>query len=292
MTPADSNTPPREMTDVNAARGGPVYRHLFAGMERFGVKESDICRLAFQCDASFIRESVVLTPMWEPDSFLPYTDKITPLAEFNYRKVWDVSLGDKKISFIRTGIGAPAVCHAVFALSASPCSTVLFIGAAGGIVPGIQVGDLIIPEYSVCGDGSCRYITTGSVKGNDCFGQKYYPNREISLTLSAAAKLVPHNENHRLHSGKTFSVDNLFAEFAHLEEILDLGCDTIEMETAALFLAAETSGIRAGALFSVSDNSFSGKSLYAGRTPEDEQRRSRARHHLIPKIILETLKRI
>ena len=101
-------------------------------------------------------------------------------------------------------------------------------------------------------------------------------------------KFVQKN-NVKWHIGKNFSVDTIFAQFSHLDEIRALGCTTIEMETAAFFKATEICNIAAGAIFSVSDNSIKRKSLYSGRTEEEMQYREKVRANYIPQIVIKSL---
>ncbi len=69
-----------------------------------------------------------------------------------------------------------------------------------------------------------------------------------------------------------------------------MGCNIIEMETAAAFRAAKTAAIPLTALFSVSDNTITNKSLISGRTKEEIQHRKFTRNTLIPQILLNTFK--
>jgi len=58
------------------------------------------------------------------------------------------------------------------------------------------------------------------------------------------------------------------------------------METAAAFRAAGLMGIPLAALFSVSDNTVTSKSLVSVRTPEEMEYRRVVRRDLFPEIIL------
>ena len=98
-------------------------------------------------------------------------------------------------------------------------------------------------------------------------------------------------QNHiRWHIGRNFSIDTIFAQFAYIDEIIGMGCNTIEMETASAFRAATISNISLAALFSVLDNTMLNKSLYSGRTLEDIKYRKEVQKNIFPEIILEVLK--
>ena len=86
--------------------------------------------------------------------------------------------------------------------------------------------------------------------------------------------------------GRTFSIDTIFAQFAHIESILNMNCNVIEMETAAAFRAAKLMEIPITAIFSVSDNTMTNKSLVSGRTEEEMEYRKFVRREIFPKIIL------
>jgi purine-nucleoside phosphorylase len=80
----------------------------------------------------------------------------------------------------------------------------------------------------------------------------------------------------------------VIAQFAHIDEIIKMGCNCIEMETAALFKASEICDIKAGAVFSVSDNTIIKKSLLSGRTKEEMEYRRYVRKNILTKIVLES----
>ncbi len=61
----------------------------------------------------------------------------------------------------------------------------------------------------------------------------------------------------------------------------------IEMETASAFRAAEIAGLKIGAIFSVSDNTVTNKSLISGRTESDRVYRRFVRNNLFPEIIIK-----
>ena len=89
--------------------------------------------------------------------------------------------------------------------------------------------------------------------------------------------------------GKVFSSDTIFVEYAHIDEFVNAGCNIVEMETATLFHTANVIGIKAAAVCNISDNTMANKSLYVGRTDEDQKKRSSVKKDIIPKIVLDVL---
>ena len=99
------------------------------------------------------------------------------------------------------------------------------------------------------------------------------------------AERICAEEGIALHRGRNFSIDTIFAQFSRIDEILALGCNTVEMETAAAFRAAELAGYRMAALFGVSDNTLQNKSLMGGRTDAERAWRKQVRATVFPRIL-------
>ena len=269
----------------------PVYHHLLDGLARFGSSAEDACLNTIGVPIKAIRRRVVLAPWWEPEIFDALGAEATYLSPSPAAptKVWDIKNGGFELTYIKTGIGAPQMTDVVLALGLTRCRNAVFIGSVGALDEGMSIGDVVIPECSVCGDGVSRYLTAGPLGESNPFGETSQPDARLNTRLLTCAKEICEKEDVSLHIGKTFSTDTVFAQFAHLDEILELGCDSIEMETAAAFRAARLAGIALAALFSVSDNTLRKKSLLSGRTPEELAYRSRVRRTVFPQILLKTL---
>ncbi|MDK0939151.1 hypothetical protein P5F42_09410 [Clostridium perfringens] len=97
------------------------------------------------------------------------------------------------------------------------------------------------------------------------------------------------DNNVSYHVVPNFSVDTIFAQFAHLDYIMKLGCKSIEMETAAAFKACSICNIPIAAIFNVSDNSIKNKSIYNGKTESELKYRKKVRNEIIPQIIYSLL---
>jgi len=83
-------------------------------------------------------------------------------------------------------------------------------------------------------------------------------------------------------------VDTIIAQFAHIDEIIGMGCNCIEMETSALFKSAEICSINAATVFSVSDNTILKKSLLSGMTEKEIDYEKNARRNTLTKIVIES----
>lgn len=266
------------------------YQDLICGIKKYGSSERDICFSCLGISPEQINEYIILAPWWEPD-IMPSLGKATYLKQ-SYNddaiKIWNIENNGFYITYIKTGVGAPVLMDIVLALGIAACKRVIFIGSVGSLDKDIGIGDIVIPEYSICGDGASRYISFNLLKGNDAFGSKAYPNEGLNKILLSNANEICAANKVKFHIGRTFSVDTIFAQYAHLDEIIEMGCNTIEMETASVFKAAELAQIPLAALFSVSDNTITNKSLISGRTEQEKAYRKQVRKDIIPQIIVKT----
>jgi purine-nucleoside phosphorylase len=266
-----------------------IYEHILSANRKYGIGFIDIVKSYFNCEPDEINETVIIAPSWYPDIFANQVDSITQVLYNHHLKIWNVVIKDKAITYIVTGVGAPKVIETVLTLGCTACENIIFIGSVGGLAKEFLIGDIVIPEYSICGDGSCRYLTNTRLSENDCFGQKYYPNKELYEKIVLRTELIAKENNVNWHIGKNYSVDTVIAQFAHLDEIIDMGCNCIEMETAVLFKSADICGIKSGAVFSVSDNTLLNKSLLSGRSKEEVEYRKFVRDTTLTKIVLDCI---
>jgi len=259
-----------------------IFKKITDGIYKYGSTPEDAFRGKIPCSPDLIREFVVIAPFWKPVMFADSFDDIIPLA---MDMAWDINAGSFKFTYIRTGIGAPRTGDTILALGLSKCKNVFFIGSAGALTSKMRIGDVIIPEYSITGDGYSRYLTSGTLKESDCFTEKVYPDTGLNNKLEEIVKNLSGADGVNIHKGRVFSIDTIFAQFAHIDEIKGYGCNCIEMETAAFFKASAVAGINAAALLQVSDNTVINKSLYSGRTKDEQMYRKNVRKRFFPKVI-------
>ena len=262
-----------------------IYQYLIDGNLKYGTEEKDICKSVIGCDRNTIKENVIIAPWWEPDKYDSSVQ--AELIVDGSIKVWEFSIKDKNYTYIKTGIGASVCTDVILALGCTKCQNIVFVGSVGSLSQEINIGDIVIPSCSICGDGVCKYLS----KNIDitCFGERNYPNGDMLRKVTNAANKICISNGVKWHVADNFSIDTIFAQFAHLDNIINMGAQVIEMETSAAFKAANISGISICAIFSVSDNSILKKSLYSGRTKEEQLYRSEVRQKIIPQIIYQVL---
>ncbi len=255
------------------------YNDLLEAHLKYGTTKENIIKKE---NYEEILTNVVIAPFWSHKMFINENIKIKQINNI----VYNIYGKDFEFSFIELKqVGAPAIIDNVLALGVTKCENLLFIGSVGSLDKNIKIGDIVIPEYSICGDGASRYLNKDL---KDELGVKEYPNKELSdLLLNITSKY-----NIQCHYVPNYSIDTIFAQFYHIDNILKYGAKVIEMETALVFKSALVAGIKASALFCVSDNTIIKKSLYSGRTDEENNYRHKVRNEIIPKIIIETIRQI
>jgi len=167
----------------------------------------------------------------------------------------------------------------ILSLGVTKCKNLVFLGSSGSLDENIKISDIVVPKYSICGDGASRYLNKNL---EDEFLKKEYPTKGFTNNLIDILK----NEKIKYHYVPNCSIDTVFAQFYHMDKLLKLGVKTIEMETAILFKCNELLNINVTALFCISDNTLLKKSLYSGRTEQEDEYRHKVRYEIIPKIVL------
>lgn len=255
-------------------------------LQRYNITSEDVARLYLRCDSDTIKPKVIVTPAWKVDIFEKHADSIKTVSE---GIVYEIEYRGQAVTLIRSGIGAPQTGDFVLALGCTPCRNIIFTGSVGGLHPSMDIGDLILSEKSICGDGFSRYLSA-EVKTQDCFFQAVEPDLKMTDVIKNHTLKVCQKDSIPLHCGTVFSTDSIIAQFFRLDYLVkNLNCIGIEMETSSVFKAAKLVGIRASALLQVSDVIPKSKSLFSGRTKEDKERRSHIREKTLTKVILESI---
>lgn len=254
------------------------YNDLLNSHLKYGTTSDDIIeRKGYEK----ILENVVIAPWWSHDIFDGLNFEVDQVND----KVFNFYSDDLSFSYIELKrIGAPGIMDYILSLGVTKCKNIVFLGSAGSLDESIKIGEIVIPKYSICGDGASRYL---NINLEDEFLKKEYPSKIFTNDLIDILK----ESNIKYHYVPNYSIDTVFAQFYHIDKILDLGAKTIEMETACLFKCCNLMNINATALFSISDNTILNKSLYSGRTDEENVYRHKIRYELIPKIIIDLFKK-
>lgn len=161
------------------------------------------------------------------------------------------TVSGEKVSVTSTGIGGPSAAIAIEELTACGADTFIRIGTCGGINMKVLSGDCIIATGAVRNEGTSREYAPIEYPAVSDF--------DVSTALVKACK----NLNLRYHCGVVQCKDSFYGQHSPermpvAKELLykweawkRLGVLASEMESAALFTAAASLGVKCGSVFHV-----------------------------------------
>lgn len=264
------------------------HQSLLSSMEKFGTTPEEICLNTLGVGADKIHENILLSPGWFPERMF-LTDEIEEIVQssplFQY-KIWNITHQNVDMTYVKTGFGAAVVMDVLLLLRLTErCKKILFVSSVGGLSEELGIGDIVLPVYSACGDGASRYLSDDFL--SDTFGEKQYADNRFFSILTRVTENVCGNNNVKWHFGKTFCTDTIVAQYNHLEKIVGMGYNSVDMESAAAFKTGGMLGMPIAALLNVSDNSVvDNKSLMNRRTDDEQKYRRFVGREVIPQIIV------
>lgn len=161
------------------------------------------------------------------------------------------SFRGERVAVVVAGVGPSTIGDAVYALH-RPGAACLYSGTCGGLAEGLGIGDDIVAQRAVCGDGYSLHLG-------------HTPFSTVAGDAAAVASLRDHLAERvgRVESGLTFTTSSVVREAdPDFWRRVDEDCLAIEMGAAAFYAAARATGKRAAALFWVTDLPLRGKSFF------------------------------
>ncbi len=158
---------------------------------------------------------------------------------------WQAALGEKKISFLKTGVGPRRSAESLeMILNVINPSKVLVIGYAGALDPGLKLGDLVhVRRALACSLDEKRKV----LEHIELDGTFELMNCESLIMAAKTAGL-------RVHAGDTLTSAYVIGDPAHKNLLHNkFQASIVDMETAALARVAQSSAIPLGCLRAVSD---------------------------------------
>ncbi len=246
-------------------------------LEKYKITPESLGRRSLGIELEKVTENVVIAPFYKAETFEAQCDAKVELLFEKYYKVYNVSKNGKSFIFINSNMGAGNIAEMVCTLACTKCKNIYFIGSAGSIDKNINIGEVVLPEMSIIGDGTCRYFADGK----DVFGEETQPNKK----LLESVKQTLNEMEIDFKLTKNFSVDTLSGQYLIMDKIKSMGANTLEMETSALFYISKIMGLEAVAIHNISDSSVKEKSLYEGRSSDERELKRFTQRVTIPKII-------
>lgn len=245
--------------------------------------DEEIVKFILGVDPLTIHEIVIVAPCWMPESVGIHGIKI----QNGTYQIWNCKVDNIEFTYIVSGVGAAACLDLVTVLQNTKCTKILFIGSAGALKKGINIGEIAIPDRIMCAEGASRYIN-GNLK-KDNFGCKYSVDKKLYNNLINTLKCRKINDAFLYHTGLGVSVESIVLQYDYISEFNEFGCKFIDMESSAFLAAANNANIRALIIYCISDNIFQNEPLYS--VPDEIiQYRKSLRKKIFPQMIRSFIK--
>jgi len=216
----------------------------------------DILKQVYGIPSSEHFDCVFIAPSWAIEKVFNLSEMNTELLCQNQDVVaHKIIHNDKKYLYVQLHIGAPNMIDFCLTCNELNCDKFVFIGSAGSLVPEIKLGDIIIPEYSISGDGASLYLYD-ELDSKNMF-KRAYSNSDLNKYIQNICK----NQNINTVNAVPFSVDSVLCEYQHLTDFKNMGANVIEMESATFFNVMNLINKPASAILIISDNSSVGQHL-------------------------------
>lgn len=183
-----------------------------------------------------------------------YFDDAKLIADSREYVTYTGYLDGEMVSVTSTGIGGPSAAIALEELVMSGADTFIRIGTCGGMQTEVMSGDVVIANGAIRMEGTSKEyapiefpavadirITNALIAGAEALQQRYH----VGVVQCKDAF-------YGQHSPETKPVS--YELLNKWEAWKRLGCLASEMESAALFVAASSLGVRAGSCFLVMAN--------------------------------------
>ncbi len=198
----------------------------------------------------------------------------------DFGNIWNGFTGvyrGEKISIIATGIGPSLVGDCVSAIH-RPGAIVLYTGTAGGLNNELKIGDYIIAQTSVCGDGYSLY-----------FGHSFLSLIKSDENLIISLKKFIEKNHLSCRICKTFTTATVVKEAERsFWKWVDPSCEAIEMGAASFYAAALAGNKKPIAYFWITDFPLAENSFFK-ELPENEIKIKNIRYHQSVEIDLDLI---
>jgi uridine phosphorylase len=158
------------------------------------------------------------------------------------REVYQLTSAPSAITLVYSGMGSPAAANALEMVAAAGAQRVVVLGACGGVSEKVGVGDLVIANGAVRGEGTSVYYAP--------------PNFPASFDPLVTARLweTASKTGVGSHRGVVFTTDAGYRQGPEIYEDCGELVIGVESECAAVAVVSAALGLRAGAVLFCTDN--------------------------------------
>jgi uridine phosphorylase len=173
-------------------------------------------------------------------------------------RLYETTDGGQKITLAGPMVGAPYAVLILEKLIVLGAKRILFLGWCGSVQEELSIGDFLIPERGIIGEGTSRYYLSGNSRRDS----------RSSVRVSKVVEKACRANSMPFHTGSVWSTDAPYRETS--QQVLSLkkkGVMAVDMESSALFTVSRFRQVEIGALLVVSDElaSLKWKSGFADR---------------------------
>lgn len=163
---------------------------------------------------------------------------------------WIGTLEGENVLVMSTGMGGPSTAIGVEELVQTGVHTLIRIGTCGGMAQEVKGGDLVVATGAIRMEGTTREYVPIEFPAVSDF--------DVTTALVQACK----NKEKLYHAGIVHCKDSFYGQhnpermpagdhlMSQWNAWVKAGCKASEMESAALFIVAQTLGVRAGCVLS------------------------------------------
>jgi len=153
--------------------------------------------------------------------------------------------GTTRMTVATHGIGGPSTAIVAEELHMLGAKTIVRFGTAGGLIPGLGIGDYVIPTGAAYPKGSLiEYVDGGGL-------MPAIPNSGLTQRLVQACN----SARLKVREGFVYSSDAFYAQdYASLRPWVKKGVLAVEMECATLFTVGMVRGFKTAALLMMSNS--------------------------------------
>ncbi len=187
--------------------------------------------------------------------------------------VYNGKLGEAEVSVIQSLMGCPYIAEKMECLKFTKCKAVIRVDFCGGLnLPNeaIEPGQIIIPEFAYCGDGTSPYYiikyfeklnnleyienpieNIKTIKAGNERVYKVYPSNDLNnILVNSAKKFYPN----KILTGPIWTTDAFFCETDDVAKAwIREGIIGVDMESSLLFLLGNLLNIQTASVVSISD---------------------------------------
>ncbi|MBD3230880.1 MAG: hypothetical protein GF329_22065 [Candidatus Lokiarchaeota archaeon] len=198
---------------------------------KFMSDESKLTSMILRCKPSAVSEFVVM-PVVEMlvSKFKKRLSNIKEKGNIFKGEYEEIS---SPISVIPITMGAPAAAVYMEAINQTRAEYIFKVDFCGGLAQNIRIGDIIIADNAICGDGTTpHYYTDYKSKENKDY-KKIFADKELLSDLKAYFN----DSEIEFKEGSIYTTDAIFKETKGLlEKAKNYGAIAIDMETSIIYL--------------------------------------------------------